>query len=83
MWGCVVSFFQADGMTSDAKNKMENEMNTKISVGDKVQIKEGFLKGEWGIVRHIDEFYHVAHANDANTTQVFERNEIRKINTQK
>ena len=54
-------------------------MNTKISVGDKVQIKEGFLKGEWGIVRHIDEFYHVAHADDAITTQIYDRNEIRKV----
>jgi hypothetical protein len=30
LWGCVVSFFQADGMTSDAKQNGEwNDSNSK------------------------------------------------------
>lgn len=51
---------------------------TKICVGDKVVIKKGWLKGNWGTVKMIDDdWYHVAMFN-GNDCMVFARDEIRK-----
>ena len=54
-------------------------MARSIDVGDVVEIKSGFHKGDWGTVVLIDEDYgyHVAMFNDTNDCPVFSRCEIK------
>ena len=54
-------------------------MARSIDVGDVVEIKSGFHKGDWGTVVLIDEDYgyHVAMFNDTDNCPVFSRREIK------
>lgn len=56
-------------------------MAKTIKVGDEVNIKAGFHKGDWGIVKLIDEdnMIHVAIFGDSNDCPMFSRNELRRI----
>lgn len=43
-----------------------------------VDIKSGFHKGDWGVVKHYDgEYYHVAMFGDPNDCPVFDRSELK------
>lgn len=54
-------------------------MARSIDVGDIVEIKSGYHKGDWGKVVLIDEDYeyHIAMFGDSNDCPVFSRNEIK------
>lgn len=44
----------------------------------RVEIKRGWHKGDWGVVKMFDgQYYHVAIFGDENECLIFERDEIR------
>lgn len=53
---------------------------SQIKVGDTVTIKSGLHRGDWGVVKMIDEDknYHVAMMGDSNFCPIFQRNEIKR-----
>jgi len=56
-------------------------MARSIEIGDIVEIKSGFHKGDWGRVVLVDEDYeyHVAMFGDTNDCPIFSRNEIKLL----
>lgn len=50
-----------------------------VKVGDRVEIKTGWARGEWGIVKLIKgNEYHVGIANSNTSVLVYWRNELLK-----
>lgn len=56
-------------------------MNGKATLLDKFVIitdKENMYYKEWGIIKHVDEYYHVAIANgDSHTLPIFDRGQFK------